>query len=274
MKTRTAFFQLIFAISLASATIPSRADDLYQTMAVVSGRGEAHRQLGFAQCFEDVLVKVSGDPELIGDQRVTDMAKNAASVVEKFAYRDFYEGRPLHDEQGSYDRPHFLTVDFKPNKIDAILQSFGKKPWLGKRPRLVIFLAVKTKTAGFALAEDSSDARAEDMRTSLKNAIRRTGLDATLPASDSLFKSALSYPTLATAGMSAMDSAARSMGFDAALAGTLTWSDDIGSWVSQWRLSAAARTVQWGVSGTSFDDAFRSGVRGTAKVLSGNGSPH
>jgi uncharacterized protein len=258
----------LIVIGLALAfSFAAQAENLYQTKAVVSGRGEMNRQLGFAQCFEDVLVKVSGDPDLIGDRRVADMAKNAAGLVEKFAYRDFYEGRPLHDEQGSYDRPHFLTVDFKPAEIDEILKKFGKKPWLGKRPKLAIYLAVKTRSSEFVLADDTADPRAADMRVSLSNAIRRTGLDAALA------KSSLSYSALANAPVSALDSAARLAGYDAALAGSLAWSDSIGSWVSVWRLSAAEETVQWGASGTSFDDAFRNGIRGAAKTLSGNGSP-
>jgi uncharacterized protein len=272
MKLRWVISLLLIALSLAAGNA-ARADNLYQTKAVVSGRGEVNRQLGFAQCLEDVLVKVSGDPDLIGDKRVAQLGGNAAGLVEKFAYRDFYEGRPLHDEQGSYDRPHFLTVDFMPAKIDAILQSFGKKPWLGKRPKLAIYLAVKTKTGEIVLTEESSDLLAADMKTSLGNAIRRTGLDASIPAAGAVVKSGLSYKALEDAPMSQLNLDAKSAGYDAVLSGTLAWSDNVGSWVSQWRLLAAGKTVMWGASGTSFDDAFRNGIRGTAKVLSGSGNP-
>ena len=54
----------------AVAAQAARIDDLYRAQVVVSGRGEANRATGFAQCLEDVLVKVSGDPRLIGDPRV------------------------------------------------------------------------------------------------------------------------------------------------------------------------------------------------------------
>jgi hypothetical protein len=272
MNLRLIIPAALMALSLF-ACAAARADNIYQTKAVVSGTGEANRQLGFAQCFEDVLVKVSGDPDLIGDARVADLAAKAAGFVGKFTYRDFYEGRPLHDEQGSYDRPHFLTVDFKPAEIDRILRSFGRKPWLGERPRLAVFLAVKTRTSEFVLTDESADPRAAGMRTSLQNAIRRTGLGAAVPAADQIRKSGLSFAAVSQAGMRVLDEAARSAGYDSALAGTLIWSDGAGSWVSKWRLSAAADTVIWGAPGTSFDDAFRNGIRGAAKALSGNGRP-
>ena len=49
---------------------------------------------------------------------------------------------PLHDEQGTYDRPHKLTVTFDPLKIDALLAEFGDKPWRGERPVVVPVLLV------------------------------------------------------------------------------------------------------------------------------------
>ena len=53
-----------------SAAMPGAPIELYQAKPIVTGTGEKNRQIGFALAFEDVLVKVSGDPRLIGDPRV------------------------------------------------------------------------------------------------------------------------------------------------------------------------------------------------------------
>ena len=45
-------------------------EDLYQAQTIVTGQREPERNIGFALCLEDVLVKVSGDPRLIGDRRL------------------------------------------------------------------------------------------------------------------------------------------------------------------------------------------------------------
>ncbi|WP_245271262.1 DUF2066 domain-containing protein [Mesorhizobium sp. LNJC384A00] len=39
---------------------------LYRAQSVTSGTGEENRAWGLAPCLEEVLVKVSGDPRLIG----------------------------------------------------------------------------------------------------------------------------------------------------------------------------------------------------------------
>src|SRR5262252_1596173 len=81
-------------------------DDLYQAQTTVTGQGEANRVVGFAQCLEDVLVKVSGDPRLIGDPAVAEMAGRAGSFVREFRYHDQMSGIPVHDEQGTRDPPY------------------------------------------------------------------------------------------------------------------------------------------------------------------------
>ena len=110
--------------------------DLYQAQAIVTGQGEVDRRRGFSLCFLEVMVKVSGDPRLFGDRRVAIMAARAGTFVDTFRYRDRMAHKPINDEQGTRDRPHDLTVDFDTAKIDAALQSLGRKPWTGERPRV------------------------------------------------------------------------------------------------------------------------------------------
>ena len=57
-----------------------------------------------------------------------ELASSAGQYVSAFSYRDRLEGKPVHDEQGTYDRPHFLTCHFDPQKIDSVLKTLGRKP--------------------------------------------------------------------------------------------------------------------------------------------------
>ena len=63
--------------------------------------------------------------------------------VEGFSYRDLMEGIPVHDEQGSRDRPYDLTVIFEPDEVDAALAALGSAPWTGPRPELLVVVAVR-----------------------------------------------------------------------------------------------------------------------------------
>ncbi len=53
--------------------------DIYTTRAVVTGKDERNRPLGFKLCFEDVLVKVSGDASILSDRH--EPASDVAAVV-------------------------------------------------------------------------------------------------------------------------------------------------------------------------------------------------
>ncbi len=179
---RVAWLAVSLVIALASsASLAAAGSDLYRVSAVVSGQGEVNRAIGLAQCLEDVLVKVSGDPRLIGDRNVAEFKQRAGTFVARFEYRDRMSGIPIHDEQGSYDRPHDLSVEFDAVKIDAILRSVGRQPWLSPRPNVVVFLAVNGRKAKFALTSDGGPD--PDMRNSLAAAATRVGLPMTLPTS-------------------------------------------------------------------------------------------
>jgi uncharacterized protein len=112
-----------FVVLWITASIAQRdsLDDAYTTQAVVTGKDERNRPLGFRLCFEDVLVKVSGDASVKSDSRFENLAAGAGQYVSTFSYRDRLEGKPVHDEQGTYDRPYFLTCQFDPQKINGVL---------------------------------------------------------------------------------------------------------------------------------------------------------
>src|ERR1700733_343054 len=95
---------------------PPNIDAVYQADVIVTGTDMRQRPWGFAQTFRTVLVKSSGDPRLMDDQRVAELAAHAADFVVCFSYVDMMADIPVHDEQGTYDRPHKLTVTFDPAK--------------------------------------------------------------------------------------------------------------------------------------------------------------
>ncbi len=255
----------VLLVLACAAAQCARADSLYRAQAVVTGRGEANRAVGFSLCLEDVLVKVSGDPRLIGDPEVAKFTRTAGQMVSGFEYRDRLSGVPIHDEQGSYDRPHDLTVDFDPAKINAVLKQLGRTPWRAKRPRVIVFLDVKPgKGTAFILASDSDGARDADMRFSLRAAAERVGMPMILPAQAVVGKA---DPNTAATSITAKG------GEEVVLAGTLRWSDAARGWIADWRMDAGSKIRQWQIRGVGFDDAFRNGMRGVAQILSGNGQP-
>jgi hypothetical protein len=274
MRTQMRVTAIGFFLLLTTAAIAGDATEtaaLYQSGTIVTGQEEPQRLEGFVRCFEQVLVKVSGDPRLADDPRVATLAAEAASYVVDFRYRDRMEGIPVHDEQGTRERPHDLTVDFDPRKIDAALQTLGSGPWHGERPGLVVFAVVGNARGAYVLASDGEAGR--DMREGLAAAARRQGMTAGLPDEATLQAFGLIPETLPTATSEALDDAAKASGGEIALRGTINWSSRDLGWVASWAMREAGRDFEWQIDGVGFDQAFRNGVGGAAQILSGNGAP-
>jgi hypothetical protein len=262
---------LLYAFVALNPAAAGETDMLYRAVAIVTGTGEENRQIGFRLCMEDVIVRVSGDYRLITSGKAKAAIDGAAGFVDKFKYRDRLEGIPVHDEQGTHDRPHDLTVDFNRAKVDAALAAIGSRPWLDPRPRLTVILGVKNATSDFVLAADGE--QGFYMRDSFTAASDKIALPIALPSRALVERAGLTTGQLSEPDLSALDEIAKAAGGDKALAGTLIWSDAARGWIAEWRLDFEGKPYRWRIAGVSFDDAFRNALRGAAQVLSGNGEP-
>ena len=256
---------------VGSSAVAETVGDLYQARVHVTGEEEPNRSRGFAEGLQDVFVKLTGDPTLIGDPAVVGLGAKAGSLVGAFHYRDLMAGIPVHDEQGTRQRPFILTIDFDPAKIDAALKSLGREAWTAERPRLILFVAVDNGTAPYLLTSDGPHGR--DQREALAESAWLYGMPVGLPKQTSLNQLGLFVQTVASASLARLQAVAQNTGGDFALAGTLTWTPKDLGWTASWRFAPAGETYRWSVKGVSFDQAFRTAILGAAQILSGHGAP-
>jgi uncharacterized protein len=260
---------ILLSLTTAVAASAQNLDALYQAQAIVTGQSEENRIPGFADCLRQVVMKVSGDQRLLNEPEFEALLPKAGELVSTFSYRDRLEGIPIHDEQGTYDRPHDLTCAFDRAKIDAVLQSLGSKPWLEPRPQLVVFLGVRQNAKTFTLASDGGDS--PYMSESLHAAAAPLAMTILLPEKTAL--TGMDAEALRDKSMVELNAVAKTAGGDLALAGSIVWSDADLGWVADWRLTPAGETHHWQVRGVSFDEAFRVAMRGAVQILSSNGVP-
>jgi uncharacterized protein len=259
---RSLFFVLLLA-AMVTISDDARAAPLdaalYRARAFVTGQGEVERARGFALALEEVLVKVSGDPSLRNDPRLKPLEADAARLVASFDYHDRMSGIPVHDEQGTRERPFDLTVTFDPAGIDRALRVLGRKAWASRRPKLVVLLQIKDAAVAYTLASDGEHGLGQ--RLSLAAAAEQRGVPIVLPATEAL------------AGIGSSDGSSRAarLGGDLALTGALVWQGQ--GWQARWRLAWHGVRYRWGSDAVSFDDAFRNAMDGALQILSGHGRP-
>lgn len=250
------------------AAFAAVSDDLFQAQTIVTGQREETRLPALGQCLLDVLIKVSGDPKIADDPTAAALTSKVATYLRSFRYRDLLEGIPIHDEQGTRDRPYQLTADFDPSKVNGALLSLGRTPWLGKRPRVAVFLAVHLDTGAYLLAADGH--RGQDQRDALAAAAWKFGVPIVLPAQQFLEEKSISVDGFPSSDPAGLDAAAKAADGDVALLGSLTWSTDNLGWIADWRLSSRPRPREWQIRGVSFDEAFRNAMSHTLFYLSVN----
>lgn len=240
----------------AAGARAEEAGALYQADAIVTGTDMRQRPWGFAQCLREVLVKVSGDPRLHDDPRVVALADHADRFVASFDYLDLMAHLKRNDDQGSYDRPHRLTVRFDPMKIDALVAELGDTPWRGERPVVVPILTVTgPKPPAYLLTAETP--RGTDQRGAFVNAASEFGMNIRVPSEAEIAE-------LRKEGEKAGE---------AIVIGTLDWSETLPGWIGRWHMRWHGAEHEWGIKGVNYDAAFRDVVRGVVEVASGRGEP-
>lgn len=251
---------------------PWPIEDTYTARTIVTGNDERNRPAGFRMCFEDVLVRASGDVRILENKRVHALAVHAHRYITEFSYRDRLEAKPLGDEQGTYDRPYYLTCKFDPAKIDAILKKLHRKPWTGKHPHLVLVVAVHGRKASGMLTSDGP--LDPDMRESLDAAAIRYGMTVELPSEATLQQGNITLDTAPQASAAALKDIAASSKADLAVRGDLTFKESALGWIANWDFDASGKRIHWSVRGVNYDAAFRNAIEGAMLSLSGNGKPN
>ncbi len=246
---------LLLAVSLATPCMaePSLVPPLrlYEARTIVTGTDLRERPAGLLRCLRDVLVQVSGDPALALDRRLPALVPDVAALLRDLDYVDRMSGIAHHDEQGSSDRPYYLTAGFDPARIDALLARLGEKPWPEPRPTFIPVVFVQGPNSSFQLASD--EPAAVDQVAALQGAAERYGLRLSV-----FDRATLAQGLKATPGSQL-------------LTGYMTWSEADHGWVGTfWNWLAPSASGYWGAKGVSFDEAYRVLVRGAAALASGH----
>jgi hypothetical protein len=248
----------------------AEVEALYAAKTTVTGQTEPNRLRGFATCLEHVLIKVSGDPRVIKERRITAALKQAGRLVEDFKYRDLMADLPIHDEQGTRDRPYELTVRFAPAAIDGLLREVGRTPWGASRPKVAVALVVEIGGTSYLLTRDGD--RGRDQREALAAAADRFGVPIALP-DQTAGPIVYGHLKMARTDGSGLEDLAKALDSDVLLLGRLAWSDKALGWTAEWLLRSQSVNHRWQIRGVNFDVAFRNAMSGALQILSGRGAP-
>ncbi len=250
---------VVASLVLWQPCVAGTDEDLYRAQSIVTGTEEPERTRGFRQALAEVFVKLTGDPRLRQDPRLQPVLDSPHRFVARFEYEDRMKGIPVHDEQGTRERPHYLRVIVDGDAVDAELQRLGLLKWPAERPTVGVWVEVQTANERYVLSADGPEGYGQ--RAVLMEAASALALPIRLPPSGNH----VSLQDMAMPGPSAVESALG--GADALLIGVLSVNGE-GYWNMTWSFSHASGRRDWALSGVTFDQALKSGLDMAALVLS------
>jgi hypothetical protein len=252
---------MLWNASAAAQTGRLTDDDLYRAETIVTGQGEQERLRGFRVGTEEAVVKLTGDAALVGSDKIAAIINRSAELVQDFTYEDRMKGIPVHDEQGTRDRPHFLRIRFAKAKFDAALAGAGLSGWKGGRPLLVVWLGIKDARSAYVLGGEGAEGYGQ--REVLKEASKKRGVPLLLPQP---VPASVTYDTIARGDSALLRKEAETLGGDGVLYGTLDFNGDV-AWNTRITLSAMGAEATWSMKGMTFDAALKGAIERSAAEL-------
>jgi hypothetical protein len=253
---------VLFLVASVSATSAVEVKTLYRAETIVTGVEEPERTRGFRAGLTDVIVKLTGDVRLAGSAVLKPLLEKPHPLVEAFEYEDRMKDIPVHDEQGTRDRPHFLRMKFKSEAMDGALKSLGLAKWSADRPMLAVWLGVRTAVGAYILTSEGGDGYGQ--RAVLTETAERRGVPILLPDAGA---NAVTFDDIASETLHKLQDASPMA--DALLSGVLSITES-GYWTMVWRLDWKGRTRTCRMEEVSFDTAIKDGLQTSALIFAGH----
>lgn len=237
----------------------------YRATAIVTGTDMRQRSSGFADCLTQVLLKLTGQPTIRGNAAVKSLTEHADTLVDHFVYVDPRAALLHHDDQGTYDRLHELTVWFEPSAVDDAIRLLGLSLWHEPRPVLVPIVLVRTKDPEpFLLSAEAPEGVA--MRAALVRIASGFGVGVHFPTVNELAE--WGVDTLGPPNPLGRPPELRLW-----VPGTLSFNVREMGWTGNWSLELKGVEHHWEIHGVSFDQAFDNMSSGAIELAAGTGSP-
>uniref|UniRef100_UPI003B847E5E DUF2066 domain-containing protein n=1 Tax=Photobacterium sanctipauli TaxID=1342794 RepID=UPI003B847E5E len=163
------------AMPLSAATITN----LYQAQVVLPDTDRQSEQAARNEALGQVLVKVSGQSEIVKNEVVAKAIKNSSQYASQFSY-------------GNLDGQQTLDLTFDRKRIRNLLTQANSTLWSEQRPNVLVWLVEDANRSRNVVWDQS----ANSLITDVKRAADLRGLPVMLPIGDFEDVTAISIPDL------------------------------------------------------------------------------
>ncbi|WP_345334568.1 DUF2066 domain-containing protein [Ferrimonas pelagia] len=154
----------VFALCLGCTTASAATvKDLYRGQVDVASRSNQDRQLAIRDAMAQVLIRISGDKDILQHDASRSMVRQADQYLLSYSYRGAAQ----------------LQVDFDKDRIQRQLQQAHLPVWGAQRPQTLVWLAAEDPSGERGLVGEN-----DELGRALTDQAQITGLPLTLPLLD------------------------------------------------------------------------------------------
>jgi len=247
---------------------------LYEAEVPVKGQGDTERKRALNIALEEVLIKVSGNRNVISMDILKPVLSRPMGLVQQFRYRDLPS---LEDQQPSQQHntevvadpfTQVLLVSFDAQAVNLALNNAGLPVWGRARPSTLVWLAIEDGNERYLLGGDSHP----DVQELIKQEAQRRGIPVLIPLMDLEDQANLRFTDVWGNFQDVVIEASDRYQAEAILVGRLyRQSDDL--WQARWSLYLKDGNLNdvsqfWDISADRSSDVIASGINGSADILS------
>ena len=223
---------LLAVLLLAFAVQAETVNNLYEAEIPVMGQSGEARAAGIRDAFARVLVRVSGDPGLMGNPEIERLLKRASSYVQQYRYQ-------MLEQDATEESDRLLWVRFDERAVNRLLRESGVPVWGVTRPSVLVWLGEERGASRSLVSLE----RQGGLKSVLENVAGDRGLPLVLPLMDVQDRNALPVSDLWGGFESDIRRASERYLPDVILVGRL--SDKGGEWWGEWSLYLPDTVNRW-----------------------------
>lgn len=262
-------------------------DDLYVGEAVAADQSPQARTEALETALGQVLVRVSGDSEILQREAAASLLSHASDWVLSYGYENVLKEEvpeallpasdademaleatmedPAPDDQSEEDigndtkppaeeKVLLLRARFDGTAVERGLRNEGLPVWGRERPRTLVFLVIEGE------ADIVSERMADELATAMREVAERRGIPLAFPVRDGDERRMVRAADLRYGEMENARAMARAYNASHVLVGRLT--NIGGGWRSEWTLSHRGETVaEWNGVGAERDNLLVAGAQ-------------
>lgn len=248
---------LLAAGLLWLAPLPGHAtggQDLFEAEVPVTSQQPAERQAAMQQALSEVLVRVTGQRELLHSGRVRPLLEDASRFIQQYRYFTVPDSTPPQ---------LMLRVRFDGDGIRQALREHGVAYWGGaERPDTLVWLAVEERGRRYILSSQDDSVAYQQVR----QAGRQRGVPLLFPLMDLEDQAQVRFSDIWGGFFERVLQASDRYDPQAILIGRLNLSPS-GSWVARWSLRVAGNTTAWSDTDSQLAGVVRAGIDNVADNL-------